>query len=212
MKNWSRKKKLLLCILIFLISLFIIGSISSWLSPTLKIAIHRKEKQQLVGPSKIIGQLEYDYGQIYLGKTDQGYITYEYIDDLGWDSAELRYFPRAQSVTMFCPDFLLSTDNEQWLPIFVFTDIHAVSAEMCISVAGIEESDLYRLECEKQDAGYFLFSLSGEELSTECFWLLQQSITNCYQEYILTGTVEIQINFYDRQGNLIDTYSKTVTK
>ena len=213
MSSWSRKKKLLLLVPILLISLFFIASISSWPSPTLEIAIRRKEKQQLVGPSQIVGQLEYDYGKIYLGKTKHGYITYEYIADLGWDSAELRYFPKEEQATLFCPDFLLWTDNEQRLPIFVFTDFQkALSSEMTISITGTEASEVYRLNGEKQEGGYFLFSLPGAELGPECFWLLQQSISNACQEYVLTGTVEIRIDFYDHSGSLIDTYSKTVTK
>lgn len=213
MKNWSKKKKLLLCLLVLLVSLFFIACITDWPSPTLEIAIRRKEKQQLIGPSEIIGQIDYDYGQIYLGKTEHGWITYEYIDDLGWDSGELRYFPKEENVTIFCTDFLLRTDYKEWLPIFAIADNWKTSsAEMTISVSGIEGSDVYRLDGEKQDTGYFLFSLPAEELGPECFWLLQQSITNSYQEYVLTGTVEIRIAFYDRTGSLVDTYSKIVTK
>ena len=114
---------------------------------------------------------------------------------------------------MFCTDFLLRTESESWLPIFVFTDQQkAALAEMTISVTGIDSSCVYRLDGEKQAVGYFLFSLPGEELGTERFWLLQQSITNSYQEYILNGTVEIHIEFYDHAGKPIDTYSKAVTK
>lgn len=216
MKNWSRSRKLMLFILILLVSLFFIASISNWRSPTLEIAIRRKEKQQLVGPSEIIGHIQYGYDNddhLYLGKTEHGWITYEYIDDLGWDSGELRYFPKEEIVTMFCTDFLLSTDSNEWLPIFAFSDNQrAASAEMTISVTGIEANASYHLSGEKQHGGYFLFSLPGAELGTEHFWLLQQSITNSYQEYVLTGTVEIHIEFYDHSGSLIDTYSKTVTK
>ena len=213
MKKWSRKKKLLLCSVLLLISLFFIASITNWPSPTLEIAIARKEKQQLVGPSEIIGQLEYDYGQIYLGKTDHGFITFEYTDSLDWDSAELRYFPKESKVTLICPDFLLWTDSEQWLPIFAFpNNARTLSAEMTISISGIEASCAYDLKGVKQDGGFLLFSLPAEELGAEHFWLLQQSITNSYQEYVLSGTVEIQIYFYDHSGNLVDTYFKTVTK
>lgn len=213
MKNWSRKKKLLFCIPILLISLFIIASIMNWPSPTLEIAIRRKEKQQLVGPSELIGSLKYDYGVIHIGKTAKGWITYEYIDDLGWDSGELRYFAEEDNVPMFCPDFLLWTQGRQWLPIFVLpAKATAVDAEMTISVTGLETDGVYTLTGEKMEGGYFQFSLPAEELDAEHFWLLQQSITNSYQEYVLTGTVEIQIDFYDRSGNLVDTYSKSVTK
>lgn len=216
MKKLNRKQKLALYLVILLISLFLIGSITQWPSPTLETAIRRKEKQQLIGPSEIIGHISYGYDSedhLYLGKTEHGWITYEYIGDLGWDSAELRYFPKEEHVTMICPDFLLRTQNSSRLPIFAFTDkSKAVSAEMTISVSGTEASGFYRLHGEKQEGGYFLFSLPGEELDTECFWLLQQSITNSYQEYILTGTVDIHIDFLDKSGNLTDTYTKTVNK
>lgn len=213
MKKWSRKKKLLLCSVILLISLFFIASITNWPSPTLEIAIARKEKQQLVGPSEIIGQLEYDYGQIYLGKTDHGFITYEYIDDLGWDHGELRYFPKENTATIFCTDFLLWYDQERWLPIIVFPqNSKTASATLSLTVVGSEAQESYQLESSRQEGGYCLFSLPLENNSGEVFWLLQQAITGSWQEYVLTGTVEIQIDFYDHSGNLVDTYSKTVTK
>ena len=213
MKKLSRKKKLLLCTVLLLISLFFITSITNWPSPTLEIAIARKEKQQLVGPSEIIGQLEYDYGQIYLGKTDYGFTTFEYTEDLGWDHGELRYFPKDDTATVFCTDFLLWYDNEHWLPVMVFPqNSKSASASMSLSVIGSESQQDYQLEATIQDGGYYLFSLPLEDHSGELFWLIQHAITGSWQEYVVTGTVEIQIDFYDHSGNLVDTYTKTVTK
>lgn len=213
MKHWPRKRKLILCIIILLISLFFISSITNWPSPTLEIAIARKEKQQLVGPSEIIGKLEYDYGQIYLGKTDHGFITYEYTDDLGWDHAELRYFPKDDTATVFCTDFLLWYENERWLPVIVFPqNSKSASASMTLSVTGSESQQFYQLETSGQDGGYYLFSLPLEVHSGELFWLIQQAIAGSWQEYVVSGTVEIQIDFFDYSGKLVDTYTKTVTK
>jgi hypothetical protein len=213
MKKWSRKKKLLFCTVLLLISLFFITSITNWPSPTLEIAIARKEKQQLVGPSEIIGQIEYDYGQIYLGKTDHGFTTFEYTEDLGWDHGELRYFPKGDTATVFCTDFLLWLENERWLPVMVFPqNSKSASASMTLCVTGSESQQSYQLEATRQDDGYFLFSLPLEDHSGELFWLLQQAITGSWQEYVVTGTVEIQIDFYDHSGNLVDSYCKTVTK
>ena len=40
-----------------------------------------------------------------------------------------------------------------------------------------------------------MFSLpAGPELKSDCYWLLQQAITGAWQEYVLTGTVEIAGN------------------
>ena len=213
MKNLTRKRKLILCVIILVISLFFINSISEWPSPTLETAIAKKEKQQLIGPSEIIGCIEYDYGLVYLGKTDHGFITYEYIDDLGWDHGELRYFPKENTATVFCTDFLLWYDQERWLPILVFPqNSKAASATLSLTVVGSEAQESYQLESSRQEGGYCLFSLPLEDNSGEVFWLLQQAITGSWQEYVLTGTVDIRIDFYDHSGNLVDTYSKTVTK
>ena len=218
MKNWSRKKKLLLWIPLLLISLFFIGSITEWSSPTLEIAIRRKEKQQLIGPSEIVDRLDFEYSSwdhLVIGETKSGYTTYEYQDGLGWDNGYLRYFPKSGEVTMFTTDYLYEQGNGlPLMPIILFPEsLKGSFAQMTLTVTGIESSDTFRIGSHKEPEGYFLFMLpAGPELKSEYFWLLQQAITNSYQEYVLTGTVEIQIEFYDHAGNLIDTYSKTVTK
>ena len=81
-----------------------------------------------------------------------------------------------------------------------------------LSSSGIESSKDIQLEGHKSDTDYFLFSLPTDALDTELYWLIQQAISGSWQEYVLTGTVEIQIDFYDRSGNLVDTYFKTVTR
>lgn len=218
MKHWSRKKKLLLLIPILLISLFFIGSISNWPSPTLEIAIHRKEKQQLVGPGEVIEQLDFvgsSWDHLILSKTEHGYTTYEYQDGLGWDNGYLRYFEETPVATMFTTDYSYDqAGGSPWLPIFLFPENQAAySARMFLTIQGAESSASFSLLSYREPGSGFMFSLpTGPELESECYWLLQQAITGAWQEYVLTGTVEIQVNLYDRQGNLVDTYSKTVTK
>ena len=218
MKNWSRKKKLLFCVPILLISLFFIVSITQWPSPTLEIAIRRKEKQQLVGPGVIIEQLDFvgsSWDHLILSRTDHGYTTYEYQDGLGWDNGNLRYFEETPVATMFTTDYSYDqASGAPWLPIFLFPENPtAYSARMFLTVQGAESSASFNQLSYLEPGSGFLFSLpTGKELESECYWLLQQAITGAWQEYMLTGTVEIQVNLYDRQGNLVDTYSKTVTK
>ena len=130
-----------------------------------------------------------------------------------WDHGELRYFPKENTATVFCTDFLLWYDQERWLPIIVFPqNSKAASATLSLTVIGSEAQESYQLESSRQEGGYCLFSLPLEDNSGEVFWLLQQAITGSWQEYVLTGTVDIRIDFYDHSGNLVDTYSKTVTK
>lgn len=216
MKNWPRKRKLFLCVIILLISLLFIASIAVWPSPTLQIAIHRAEKQMLIGPSEIIDVLDFTYSNwdhLVLGKTEYGYITYEYQDGLGWDNGHLRYFDKSEKATVFTTDYAYRTENEQWLPIIVFPeDTKSCVANMTISITSTEVSDIYRLEAEKTEAGYYLFPLPTEDLEAEFYWLLQQSISGAWQEYVVAGTAEIRLDFYDRSGKLVDTYSKIVAK
>lgn len=216
MKNWSRKRKLILCVVILLISLFFITSITEWPSPTLQMAIRRGERQMLIGPSEIIDILDFTFSNwdhLVLGETEYGYITYEYQDGLGWDKGYLRYFEKTDTATAFTTDYPYHTDNDQWLPIIVFPEnTKSASAKLTLAINGIESSRDVQLEADLSEMGYFLFALPTRDLDAELYWLLQQAISGSWQEYVLTGTVEIQINFYDRSGTLVDTYSKTVTK
>ena len=216
MKNWSRKKKLLLWVPILLLSLLFIAAIIEWPSPTLQFAIRRAEKQMLIGPSEIIDVLDFTFSNwdhLVLGQTEHGYITYEYQDGLGWDNGYLRYFEETDTATAFATDYPYRTENDEWLPIIVFPE-HAksTSAQLTLAVTGTESSEYIQLEAQKSEAGYFLFPLPTKNLDSACYWLLQQAISGAWQEYVLTGTVEIRIDFYDRSGNLVDTYAKTVTK
>lgn len=217
MKNWSRMQKLMLCVLILLISLFFIGSISNWPSPTPEIALRRQETQQLIGPAEIITTLEYENADGYhilLGKSDQGYTTFEYFDSVPLDESNLHYFPKAQDATLFCTEYV-HTDQAglRQLPIYLFPENRAaVAAKMTLTISTAEASGTYHLDGQRPDSSFYLFSLPVDDLEAEFFWLLQQALTGAYSEYVLTGTVEIEIEFFDASGNLIDTYSETVTK
>jgi hypothetical protein len=216
MKNLTKKRKLILCVIILVISLFFITSISEWPSPTLQMAIHRAEKQMLIGPSEIIDVLDFTFSSwdhLVLGETKYGYITYEYQDGLDWDNGYLRYFGKTDTATVFTTDYPYRTDNDQLLPIIAFPENpKSVYAKLTLSISGIEASKDIQLEAHREDTGYFLFSLPTDDLDTELCWLIQQAISGAWQEYVLTGTVEIQIDFYDHAGSLVDTYFKTVTK
>lgn len=216
MKNWSRKQKLMLCVFLLLTSLLFIGSISHWPSPTLEIAIRRQEKQQLIGPSEIIAAMDFEYSpwdHLVLGKTEHGYTTYEYSDSLGWDKGDLNYYPKEDDCTIFCTEYWYRTGEEEWLPIFLFPESQrsaGTKLSLTINVEGEEKS--YQLDGERKDSSFYLFSLPIEDMGGQHFWLLQQAITGAYSEYVLSGTVDIQIEYFDASGTLVDTYSQTVMK
>ena len=218
MKNWSRKKKLLLWVPILLLSLLFIAAIIEWPSPTLEIAIRRAEKQMLIGPSEIIDVLDFTYSNwdhLVLGQTDHGYITYEYQDGLGWDNGHLRYFKKTPVATVFTTDYPYEQGyGEPWLPIIVFPQKQTTSsARIMLRIEGTESSTSFDMQSYREPDNCFMFRIPTDtDLDSECYWLLQQAISGSWQEYVVAGTVEIQINFYDHSGNLVDSYSKTVTK
>lgn len=218
MKNWPRKRKLALFLLILFLSLLCILSMSQWPSPTLEIAIRRQEAQQLIGPSEIIERLDFlhsSWDHLIISQTEYGYTTYEYQDGLGWDNGYLRYFEKTPGATMFTTDYRYEQGlGEPWLPIFVFPhNLTAYTARMMLTVQGAEYSADFNLQSYREPGSCFMFRLpAGPELEGECYWLLQQAITGAWQEYVVTGTVDIRVDFFDRKGDLIDTWSKTVTK
>lgn len=216
MKKRPSKRKLALCFLILFASLFCILSMSQWPSPTLEIAIRRQEKQQLIGPADIIGVMDFEFSpwdHLVVGQTEHGCITYEYRDDLGWDNGNLRYFEKTEQATLFCSDYWYRTDDEEWLPIFLFPEKqNSVQANMDLTITIDGETKTYQLDGTRKDSSFYLFSLPVEGMGGNHYWLLQQALTGSYSEYVLTGTVDISIEFYDISGNLTDTYNRTVTK
>lgn len=216
MKNLSRTQKLAICLLILMISLFISVSMSEFPSPTLEIAIHRMEKQHLIGPSKIIAAMDFTFSpwdHLVLGKTEHGYITYEYNDDLGWDNGDLAYYPREEGGTLFCTKYWYRTGEEERLPIVLFPGHQrSTGASMSLSVTIEDETKTYQLEGERKDNSFYLFTLPVNELEGKHFWLLQQALTGAYSEYVLSGTVEIKIDLLNVSGEIVDTYCNTVTK
>lgn len=216
MKNWSRKRKLMLCIILMIVSVLFIASLSNRRSPTLEIAVRRAEKQQLIGPAQIIAVMDFDnspWDHLVLGQTEQGCITYEYRDDLGWDNGDLNFYPKEPGSTLFCTEYWYRADHEEWLPILLFPEKqNSAKSTLKLTITIEGETKTYQLEGERKDSSYYLFSLPTEELGGKHFWLLQQALTGAYSEYVLTGTVEIQIDYYDISGALVDTYKKNVTK
>lgn len=216
MKNWSLKRKLVLFLLILLAATLIIGSLSDSPSPTLEIAMRRMEKRMLVGPMETITTLDFEYSpwdHLVIGKSAYGYSIYDYCDDLGWDNGDLAYFPRSEDVTIICPEYPYRTaDNKSFLPIFLFPeDVFPAQAKMTLIMSIDNESETCTVEADRIERSLFLFSLPVDDIKPEYFWLLQQAVSGNCREYVLTGTVEISVEFYDASGNFIDAYTKTVT-
>lgn len=216
MKNWSRKSKLNLCSIVLLLTVTALFFCSDWPSPTPEIAFRRAEKQKLIGPAEIITTLdsENEYNASFiLGQSNHGYTMFEYYSRR-WDDGRLRFFPKTESATLFCPEHSYYDENhEPYVLIFLFPEkCTSPSAKLTLTISCDGESETYHTEGKRQDGGFYLLSLPYRDLKGKHFWLLQQALTGSYSEYVMTGTVDISIESFDRYGNLTGTYERTVTK
>lgn len=217
MKRWSRKAKLAAWAMILLLTASFLFFCYNRPSPTPEIAFRRAEKQQLIGPSEIIAMLSSKNGyseSILIGKTEHGYTTYEYYNSNHLDGGHMRYFPKTEGATLFCPKYSYYDENGvAYILIFLFPEkCTAPLAELTLTISCDGATETYHTEGQRQDGGFYLLSLPHSEVNGKHYWLLNQALTGAYSEYELTGTVEISVEYYDRTDQLTDTYQRTVTK
>lgn len=217
MKNWPRKRKLALALLMLFVSTGIIFSLSNWASPTPEIAFRRAEKRRLIGPSEIITTIHTnntDDCHVILGASDYGYTIFHYFEAMEFDEGNLHYFPKTEQVTICCAGYNnVYEDGSKVLPIYVFPE-NTVYPEAWISltISSGEETHTYKMVGHPMDSIFYFFPIQITDMPFEDYYLLNQALNKEYDNIILTGTVEIQIDFYDNSGNLVDIYSKIVTK
>lgn len=214
MKRWSRKVKLAAWALILLLTAAFLFFCYNRPSLTPEMAFRRAEKQRLIGSAEIIASLDFQYGNydhMMIGESEHGYTTFEYC---GWDDGKLRYFPKSEGATLFCPEYsYYDENNEPYVLIFLFPEKSAAPlAELTITISCDGVTEAYHTEGQRQDGGFYILPLPYRELKNQHYWLLQQALTGAYSEYVLTGTVEITVEYFDRTDQLTDTYQRTVTK
>lgn len=217
MKRWSRKAKLAVWALILLLTASFLVFCYNRPSLTPEIAFRRAEKQRLIGPAEIIATLAFENGyseSILIGKTEYGYTTYEYYNSNHLDGGQMRYFPKTEGATLFCPKYSYYDENGvPYILIFLFPETcSAPLAELTLTISCEGETEIYHTEGQRQDGGFYLLSLPHSEVNGKHYWLMHQALTGAYCEYDLTGTVEISVEYFDRTGQLTDTYEQTVTK
>lgn len=216
MSNRKKLQKISIALLVLIVSVFALYWLGDFPSFTSEMAFRRKEKAQLIGPAQIIDTKDFEhsrYDHMIIGKSDYGYTFFEWNDGSGWDEGVLTYFPKAENVTLYCTKYAYASylHEEEWLPIFAFTDSPASDrAKLTLEVISKGEAATYTLEADRNESGYFLFSLPTSQLRNLDFWLIQQLITGEYDYHFLDGSTTAIIELFDNNDNLIQ--AQTFTK
>ena len=150
MKNWTRKKKLTVWLLVLAVSIGLLCISSNYPSPTAEIAFRRAEKENLVGPAEILEILDFAdsrYDHLLVAQSDYGYTFYEWQDsDKDYSHARLAYQPKSERVTLYCTlqGYESLYTGREWLPIFAFADHPAaVSARLTLETAQEDGEAVY---------------------------------------------------------------------
>lgn len=196
-----------------LLLLSCMGILSAANNPPLtpEIALRRMEKAQLIGPCQIIDRLQFGediYGHIWVGKSSHGYTVMEY-DDKFLDKAEVTYIPKTGQATLYCTYGYYPTESYQsFLPIFCFVDnISFPNARLTVTVDRSGTSHSFILNATKENADYFLFRLMADDLMSEDFWLIQQTVADQHTNYVTDGSVSILLELCDQQGLAQESYT-----
>ena len=217
MKNWPRRRKFLLCLVLLLIARLTALLIHGWQSPTPEIALRRMEKQQLIGPTEMITTLHTgntDGCHVILGRSEHGYTLFQYYDYGTPDSGNLFYFPKTEKATVFSTTSRnVYQDGRQELPIYLFPEgISSVIAAMTLTISNPEGTQTVTLEGQRPDSSFYLFHLPVEDMDSGLLRLVEWALSKEPSGYEFSGTVELRVEFFNTSGEIVDTYSQTITK
>ena len=220
MKNWSRKKKLAVWLVVLIITSVMIMCATDFPSPTPKIAMRRAEKRALIGPCEIIGNdyinTAYDFDYMALiGQSAYGYTLFEYTQASAYyDQGSLRYYEKQDGFTLFgSAAGVRYAASDTVHPLWVFPPIstarRAVLTLTCdYTLKGESYEHTYTLEAQRSENGYFLFlwDYSDEEDRLALDYLFDRINGKQYVSHFQFATATLEL--YDSNGQLIDTLYK----
>ena len=189
---------------------------------TAEMAMHRKEKARLLGPSRVIATDDVEdskYAHIILGETENGYCLYEYNTEFGvdsgflivnlhWDSGMLTYKAKDDAATVFCSEAYIDVTFDQYMPVYAIpADSRAVSAKLTLYTKETR-SEVYEeshtAQAELRQGTYFLFQMDMTEMDAQVryFWKNRLRGYNSGNGYTYG---KLTLELYNSRGELIDT-------
>lgn len=177
-----------------------------------EMAMHRREKAQLVGPSQVIGKVEAvsktrEY--LLVGETEYGYCFYMFDDKFHlWDAGGLTYVEKGTR-ECFLTENLYYPNQQDAFPVFAVTqNPKAVSARLTL----VTHSDLDPIYTETHTAlaelscgVFYQFAVDMSDMDSDVlhFWAYRfRKDTDSVLRFI-SGTATLEL--FDREGNLLET-------
>lgn len=165
----NRKWKVLILLLVTaaLFPLIWLVSGAPPLSP--EMSMRREEKARFTGPATIIATEQikaYGFDEMIIGESEYGYTLYGYSRENYASDHHLVYRAKTGNLTVIAMkdrSAIMCSDFDEALPILLFDEYPAaVRAELDITY-GMEYNDEYEfeysLQANRENSGYFLFSL-----------------------------------------------------
>ena len=220
MKKWSRKKKLLLWLLVLLFSTTLLVCIKDFPSLTPEMAMRRAEKRSLIGPCQIIGndyiKTAYDFDYMALvGESQYGYTLFEYMQaNAYYDQGFLSYHEKQDGFTLFCSGSTVHYSSYDTVhPFWVFPPITTARSAVLTLTCSYNLNNksyerTYTLEAQRNENGYFLFiwDYGNEEDRIALDYLFNRINGKQYVSHFQFGTATLEL--YDSNGQLLDTLCK----
>ena len=224
MKRTPSKKLRLLRNLLILIAL--VGLMDFLIADFFLIPEHqfrREERGNLVGPSAILGKEEIDLGPfqgMIVAKTEKTVVLWLYGEDTGRTQFICR--DKYNDHMLIAPPgtggYSLVTD-EIHLPLVLFDSTpKANRAELEFTLTewfdGVDFEKTYHLEAQRNQHGYFLFTLDAEGqwpgLGAEGAALNTLTNISSNRDTYISRSIPVVIRYYDITGALIETDTITI--
>ncbi len=210
----SRKQKAIWEMVIIAVSALIFFLLSDIPSLTPWCAFRHAERQNLIGPSDILGTNKVRmllYDRIMLGESEHGYTLFLYSTENSLDySSKMTYIPKDGDITLaaVATPFPVENKKDHLVPFFVFTDHkNAASATLTLHLTRNPLEDTFTLEGSKCRGNYFVFWIDSKLMSGEAFYCYNQAISYPQMEY----SVEASTVLFDKNGEQLEAKTKDMT-
>jgi hypothetical protein len=202
---------ILLWSMVILASLVVMYFAAGRPSLSTEMALHIRERLQLVGPSQLILEEKIEdeeLGWIFLGETDRGYCIHECSTEYGIGYGSLTYVEKSDDPILFSSARDASMYGGAHMPVFVFLkDTKAVSARLTLTTeheTKAEYRQTFTGRGELIQGKFFRIpvDITDAEYNVLRFWTkFLRGTKGPYRGFSGTATLEL----LDAQGNLIET-------
>lgn len=211
MKTAKKIRGILLWLMVTLLSVYAIYVAFHSPALTPEMAMRRKEKSAWVGPSKVFWEGEshsWAYDCLILGETDYGYCFFMYnSENFGYAMNRFAYVEKGTRGCFLVDRSVVPIDIHVF-PVFAITDNpKAVRAQLTLETECDEEpayAGIYMAQAELSGGMFYQFAVDITDMDRAVYYFWADRLVDDDRIYRnISGTATLE--FYDREGNLIDT-------